>query len=213
MSKFNQSLFETLPIIGILRNFASKDIQWAAGIYFDAGFNTLEVTMNAANALENIQMLAESYPNRNIGAGSVCNITQLNDAKSMGASFIVSPIINTDLIKTAVAQDLAVFPGAYTPSEIYDAYEAGASAVKIFPVTTVGPSYLKEILAPMPFLKLVPVGGIGVENMQDYLRAGAVGLGMGSGLFPRHLMNEDLTVNLQNHLASIRNSYFETRNQ
>ena len=99
-----------------------------------------------------------------------------------GAEFIVSPVTNFDIIKLCNENDIPVFPGAYTPTEIYDAWAAGATAVKVFPARSLGPAYIKDILAPMPELLLAPTGGIGEKNIADYINAGVIAVGVGGSL-------------------------------
>jgi 2-dehydro-3-deoxyphosphogluconate aldolase/(4S)-4-hydroxy-2-oxoglutarate aldolase len=180
---FNHQLFALAPVVGILRNYSLEEIQFIAPLFEKAGLTTLEITMNSAEATEEIEYLVQQFPNLNIGAGTVCTMHHLNEAFDAGASFIVSPILDLDLIKESVTRGLAVFPGAFSPTEIYQAWQAGATAVKIFPATQFGPPYIKELKAPLSEIKLLPTGGVSKANIQDYFQAGAFGVGMGSSLF------------------------------
>lgn len=193
MSKyFSHVLFEKMPVVGILRNYTLEEIKFIAPIFRDAGLTTLEITMNSPEAMEEIKYLTENFPDLNIGAGTVCTMEDLERAQHAGASFIVSPIFDIKLIKASLKQNLGVFPGAFSPTEIFQAMEAGATAVKIFPATTFGSKYVKEILAPLSHLKLLPTGGISDQNIKDYFKAGAIGVGMGSSLFNKDcLKNRD----------------------
>lgn len=190
MKEFNLAVFEQIPVIGILRHSNSLEIREAARAFHAVGFRTLEVTMNSSDAAENISFLSKQYPDMNIGAGTVCTDEDLAIAHEAGASFFVSPVTDVKLIKAAREKNLAVFPGAFTPSEIYTAWQAGATAIKVFPMSALGPSYLKEVHAPLPEIKLVAVGGVTIENIDDYFAAGAYGVGLGSGLFRKDLMEE-----------------------
>jgi 2-dehydro-3-deoxyphosphogluconate aldolase/(4S)-4-hydroxy-2-oxoglutarate aldolase len=191
MKQFDIDVFEKIPVIGILRHSHSQQIKEAARAFHAVGFRTLEVTMNSADAAENISYLSERYPDMNIGAGTVCTSEDLSLARDAGASFIVSPVTDLHLIRTAREAGLAVFPGAFTPTEIYRAWQAGATAIKVFPMSALGPSYLKEVHAPLPEIKLVAVGGVTLENIDDYFAAGAYGVALGSGLFRKDLMEGD----------------------
>jgi 2-dehydro-3-deoxyphosphogluconate aldolase/(4S)-4-hydroxy-2-oxoglutarate aldolase len=117
-----------------------------------------------------------------LGIGSVKTMQQAQQCLEGGAEFIVSPITNFDIIKLFNENEIPVFPGAYTPTEIYQAWEAGATAVKVFPARNLGAAYIKDILAPMPELKLVPTGGISEKNLADYVNAGVLALGVGGSL-------------------------------
>jgi 2-dehydro-3-deoxyphosphogluconate aldolase/(4S)-4-hydroxy-2-oxoglutarate aldolase len=190
MTPFSWEKFNTLPVVGILRNFPAAQTDALATHYADAGLTCLEVTMNTEGAADTIARLSDTFAGRlNIGAGTVCTRQDLDKALGAGAAFIVTPILAGAVIKTCVRKGIPVFPGAYTPTEIYQAWAMGADMVKVFPASGLGPAFIKEVLAPLDKLKLLPTGGVGLENMEEYLRAGAAGLGIGSGLFPKDLVN------------------------
>ena len=187
-NSFSQVLFDKMPVIGILRNYSSSEVEFIAPAFEKAGLTNLEITMNSKEAENEISFLCSNFPNLNIGAGTVCTIKDLDKAQDAGASFIVSPILDLNLIKECVQRKLAVFPGAFSPTEIYQAWEAGATAVKIFPATMFGPKYVKEIKAPLSEIKLLPTGGVSKDNIADYFKAGATGVGMGSSLFNKECL-------------------------
>jgi len=192
---FSMELFEEAPIIGIMRGLPAEHTAIIAENYFQSGLTCMEITMNSAGAAENIAMLTKAYAGHlNIGAGTVCSMHDLEMALKANARFIVTPIINEEVIKTCVSEKIPIFPGAYTPSEIYKSWHLGATMVKVFPATTLGPGYIKEVLAPLNYLKLLPTGGIGLHNFTSYLSAGAKGVGLGSHLFPADIIhNNDWT--------------------
>jgi len=192
---FSPDLFNKMPIVGIIRNVADEHIETIATVYADSGLTCLEITMNSPNAEKNIALLADKYAGRlNIGAGTVCSVHDLEKAIKAKAQFIVTPIINEEVIKACVAEKVPIFPGAYTPSEIYKAWSLGATMVKLFPASDLKPGYIKEILAPLNFVRIMPTGGISFDNFTDYLAQGAKGVGIGSQLFPRDIiMNQDWT--------------------
>ena len=190
MTPFSWEKFNTLPVVGILRNFPAAQTDALATHYADAGLTCLEVTMNTEGAADTIARLSDTFAGRlNIGAGTVCTRQDLDKALGAGAAFIITPVLAGTVIKTCVRRGIPVFPGAYTPTEIYQAWAMGADMVKVFPASGLGPAFIKEVLAPLDKLKLLPTGGVGLENMEEYLRAGAAGLGIGSGLFPKDLVN------------------------
>jgi 2-dehydro-3-deoxyphosphogluconate aldolase/(4S)-4-hydroxy-2-oxoglutarate aldolase len=192
-NKFHHELFDAAPIVAIMRNLPPEHLGVIAENYFLAGLTCLEITMNSPGATENIAKLTKTYAGRlNIGAGTVCTMHDLDKALTANAQFIVTPIINKEVIRTCVLEDVPVFPGAYTPTEIYKAWHLGATMVKVFPASNLGPSYIKEVLAPLEYLKLLPTGGIGIDNFNAYLSAGAKGVGIGSHLFPKDVIqNQD----------------------
>jgi 2-dehydro-3-deoxyphosphogluconate aldolase/(4S)-4-hydroxy-2-oxoglutarate aldolase len=181
-----------MPVIGIMRNLSPEQVRLIAAPYAAAGLTNLEVTMNSAAAETSISWLVNNYSQKlNIGAGTVCNLPDLEKALEAGAQFIVTPILNKKVVKACVKAGIPVFPGAYTPTEIYQAWELGAAMVKVFPAAKLGTAYIKEVLAPLNHLKLVPTGGITQENCTDFFTAGAEGVGMGSSLFPPELIQKN----------------------
>ncbi|MEO5997324.1 MAG: bifunctional 4-hydroxy-2-oxoglutarate aldolase/2-dehydro-3-deoxy-phosphogluconate aldolase [Chitinophagaceae bacterium] len=209
MSKpFSWEAFNKVPVVGIMRNIPQAQVEMLVSQYHESGFTTLEVTMNSEGAAKTISYLSEIYTdNLNIGAGTVLTLEDLDEALKAGANFIVTPVVNEDVIKTCVARKVPVFPGAYTPTEIYKAWSMGASMVKVFPATRLGPDYIKEVLAPLNFLKLVPTGGVSIDTIIDFFKAGAAGVGMGSTLFPKNLVENEKWSELARHLSSIIKKY------
>jgi len=190
MSKpFSFDLFNQMPVVGIMRNIPDEHIDDVARVYATSGLTCLEITMNSANAEKNISLLAEKYSDRlNIGAGTVCSMNDLEKALKAKAQFIVTPIINEEVINACVAEKVPIFPGAYTPSEIYRAWSLGAAMIKLFPAADLKPTYIKEILAPLNFVSIMPTGGINLDNFTDYFAQGAKGVGVGSQLFPKDIL-------------------------
>jgi len=194
MSKsFSIDLFNRMPLVGIMRNIPDEHIENIASVYAESGLTCLEITMNSANAEKNIALLADQYGDvLNIGAGTVCSMGDLEKALKANAQFIVTPVINEEVIKSCVDQNVPIFPGAFTPSEIYKAWSLGATMVKLFPASDLKPNYIKEILAPLNFVSLLPTGGINFENFTNYFASGAKGVGLGSHLFPKDIIiNQD----------------------
>ncbi|MGV3585568.1 MAG: bifunctional 4-hydroxy-2-oxoglutarate aldolase/2-dehydro-3-deoxy-phosphogluconate aldolase [Adhaeribacter sp.] len=190
--RFSQERFNKVPVVGIMRNMPPEHTEALAACYATAGLTTLEITMNSAGAPDTIAWLVKNYGDRlNIGAGTVCDQSDLEKALKAGAQFIVTPILDEEVIRTCVAANIPVFPGAFTPTEIYKAWKLGATMVKVFPASKLGPEFIKELLAPLPYLKLLPTGGLNLQNFREYFKAGAQGVGIGSGLFPAELINNN----------------------
>jgi 2-dehydro-3-deoxyphosphogluconate aldolase/(4S)-4-hydroxy-2-oxoglutarate aldolase len=205
-NKFSLPKFSTLPVIGIIRGLQLDDIKEVLPIYIKAGFTTIEFTMNTPNASEIIQYAVEKYGALlNVGAGTVCDEKTLEMALEAGAQFIVMPIVNETVIKSCVQQKIPVFPGAYTATEIFNAWSLGAEMVKVFPATSLGPDYFKDIRGPLNQIKLVPVGGINSDNCVDFMRAGASGIGVGSQLFNTKMILEKDWEGLLTHFELFAN--------
>ena len=147
------------------------------------GVRVFEVTMTVPRAIELIGQLAVGLDETLlVGAGTVIDADTARRAIGAGARFVVSPVFRRDLIETCHEHDVPAMPGCFTPTEILDAWEAGADIVKVFPSTSLGPAFIKDVRAPLPQLKLMPTGGVSIENAAGWLRAGAVAVGIGSAL-------------------------------
>lgn len=188
---FSWELFNKAPLVGIIRNVSPDDVKRILPIYREAGLTTVEITMNTPGAADMIRYALENeHYGLNIGAGTVCTKDDLDAALDAGAQFIVTPVLSKKVIKSCVKKGVPVFPGAYTPTEIFQAWSWGASMVKIYPATALGPGYIKDVKAPMNQLKLLPTGGVSLENMEAFLKAGAKGLGIGGQLFDKKLIQD-----------------------
>jgi 2-dehydro-3-deoxyphosphogluconate aldolase/(4S)-4-hydroxy-2-oxoglutarate aldolase len=210
-NEFKADKFDEMPVIGILRNVPLSDIEAILPFYIKAGFTNLEVTMNSNGAEETIRHLSENYPSLNIGAGTVCNKNDLKRAVKAGAFFIVTPVVDEKVIKKCVKWGIPIFPGAFSPLEIYTASKYGATGVKVFPANHLGPSYIKDVLAPFQHLKLYPTGGVNLENISAYFKAGAKGLGMGGTLFLASLLETKDYENLGLHFEKVAMAVRVTR--
>ena len=186
---FNYEQFNTMPLIGILRNAPLKDLDRLLDLYAAAGLTTLEITLNSPGSLKMIEHAASRLSGTlNIGAGTVCSQADLKAALDAGAEFIVTPIVNEAVIAACAQQAVPIFPGAMTATEIYTAWQTGATMVKVFPASTLGPGHFSQILGPLNHVKLLATGGISLENMNQYWAAGARGFGIGSPLFIKQMI-------------------------
>jgi 2-dehydro-3-deoxyphosphogluconate aldolase/(4S)-4-hydroxy-2-oxoglutarate aldolase len=210
MNNFSNKLFKRMPLVGIMRNIPPADTDAIAAVYYRSGLTCLEITMNSPGAEETITKLSEGYAGRlNIGAGTVCGMEDLERALAAGAGFIVTPIINEEVIKKCVSESIPIFPGAYTPSEIYKAWSLGASLIKLFPSGHLQPNAVKEILAPLNFISLMPTGGVTFENFTEYFKYGAKSVGIGSHFFPTEILaNQDWDA-LQKIYTAFVNKYID----
>lgn len=209
---FSQQQFDSMPLIGILRGIKQEDLLEIIPRYLQAGLTTIEITMNTPDVLDILKHTAATFGHKlNVGAGTVCTEKDLEQALTAGAQFIVTPILHEPVIRSCVAAGVPVFPGALTPSEIYRAWSWGASLVKVFPASAFGPGYIKEVLAPLDGLQLMPTGGVSLENMGDYYRAGAKGFGLGSLLFDKKLIQQGDWDALQKKMEGVANRYLEIK--
>jgi len=169
-------------IVAIIRGAEPGDVEAIANALYEGGVKCLEVTLNSPNALQVIENISNSMEGRIlVGAGTVLNAQSACDAISAGAKFIISPITDMETIQKTKELGAVSIPGASTPTEIFSAYSGGGDIIKVFPGTS-GPGFIKEILAPLPFIPLMPTGGISLENLQEFKKAGAVAFGIGKAL-------------------------------
>ncbi len=180
---FSASRFAAMPLIAILRGQRAGIIDPVVQALADGGFSALEITMNTPGAAALIRAAVTSAKNRlAVGAGTVTSLPELHEAHAAGASFIVTPVVVPEVIVECVRLGLPVFPGAFTPTEIHQAYRLGATMVKLFPAHQLGPGYVRDLKAPLSSIPLLATGGITPESLPEYARAGADGFGLGSPL-------------------------------
>ena len=156
------------------------------------GVTVLEFTLTGHGALEAISATRRALGDAVcVGVGTVLRAEDAKAAIDAGAQFVVTPALRPQVIATCVERQTLVLCGGLTPTELLEAYEAGAELVKVFPAQLGGPKFIKDVLAPMPFLKLVPTGGVNPQNARDYLAAGAVAVGIGGNLVSNKLVAEE----------------------
>lgn len=149
----------------------------------DGGICCIEVTLTVPNALDGIRSVTQALGDAVlVGAGSVTDAATATAAAEAGARYVVSPVFRRETVSAAQAAGAAAIPGGFTPTELLAAHECGADAVKVFPADTLGPGFVRGVLAPLPQLKLMPTGGVTTENAADWLRAGAFAVGVGAAL-------------------------------
>ena len=208
MSTKQQTLERVLDekVVAIIRLDATEQVTPTIEAIHAGGLSVIEVTMGTPRAIQHIEQYAR-HDSILIGVGSVTDAEAARVAISAGAKFIVTPITKASIIEVAALHQVPVFSGAFSPGEILQAYEWGADVIKVFPADTVGMSYFKAIKAPMPFLPLMPTGGVTLENACAWLKAGACALGIGSALTNRQAIAkgnyEEITQNAQQLRASI----------
>lgn len=153
----------------------------------DAGLYVAEITMTVPNAIEAIATVTKRFAHQVlVGAGTVTDAETANRAMDAGAEFIVTPCLVTEVIDAARRADIAVLPGALTPTEVFEAFRQGGDMVKVFPAQNVGgAAYLRALRGPFPEIPLVPTGGVNLENIREMFDAGAAAVGVGSELISK----------------------------
>ena len=156
------------------------------------GVKSIEITMTVPGAVQIIADLVKTVPDDVlVGAGTVTDVETANKVIDVGAKFVVGPILNVDIIKLCNQRGVVIMPGCYTPTEIFTAWKAGADIIKVFPATSLGPKYFKDIRGPFPDLRLLPTGGVSVDNVGEWIAAGAVAVGIGSDLLDKKAIDEE----------------------
>lgn len=176
-------------IVAIIRGFEPDTCLRLTEAYVKGGINMVEVTFNQKapqtwkDTAAAIKAIKSSFGDVvKVGAGTVLTEEQLTICEDAGGEYMVTPNVNVELIKKCVADGLMAMPGALTPSEAVAAWNAGASYVKLFPIGVLGPEYVKAVMAPLSHIPFLAVGGIGPDNVADYIKAGCVGAGVGGNL-------------------------------
>lgn len=201
--EFNYDLFNSTPIIGIMRGFTYIEVMAILPHFLESGLGTIEITLNSPDALQSIKKARQLYGELlNIGAGTVCDVVGLELALEAGASFIVTPIVEESVIIACKKRNIPIFPGAMTPTEVSKAWTLGATMVKLFPAGSLQSDYLQSLKGPFEHVKILATGGIGLMDMERYWLAGADGFGIGSPLFPQDLVHNKEPQALQHHFQS-----------
>ena len=156
------------------------------------GMRLIEITWNSAEPAKLIAELRENFPHCLIGTGTVLTLADLENAIACGSQFCFTPHVNADLIKKAIQAKIPIIPGALTPTEIVTAWQMGASAVKVFPVQSLGGSeYIKSLQGPLGHIPLIPTGGVTLENALAFIQSGAIAVGLSGQLFPANLIESE----------------------
>jgi 2-dehydro-3-deoxyphosphogluconate aldolase / (4S)-4-hydroxy-2-oxoglutarate aldolase len=174
-------------VVAIARRLDPAAIRTTCDALLEGGVRSLELTLNEpeSRALEALGAAVRHLEGSSVvvGAGTVLSIDAAQRAIDSGAAFLVAPHLDTEVVAWAVGRGIPMFPGAATPTEALSAWRAGAAAVKVFPASSLGTSFVREIRGPFPDIPLIPTGGISAENAAAYVDAGAVAVGIGSWLF------------------------------
>lgn len=187
-------VIEDTGLIAIIRGIVPSKLVKILKALTAGGVKALEITMNNPKPLKMIEEVKSIVEDNEVvvGAGTVLDPESARAAIIAGAEFVFSPNLNLKVIELCKRYDKLVIPGVLTPTEIVNAWEKGADLVKIFPAKILGPEFIKSIMGPLNYIKIIPTGGINLDNAAEYIRAGAFALGVGGGLLSKDILeNED----------------------
>ena len=201
-------------VVAVIRlNESDNAIDVVNAIYI-GGISSIEITMTTPNALQIIEKLNKNYGDKLlVGVGSVLNKKMTEDSISAGAKYVVSPIFDPEIIEIAHKVDIPAMPGCFTPTEIYTAHESGADIIKVFPADVTGMKFFKAIKAPIPFLKLMPTGGVNLTNANEWIKAGACAVGVGSAMLEKKAIAEKNYIKLTENAKILINSLQQAENK
>ena len=195
-------------VVAVVRLNEALSLRQAAEAVAAGGVGSFEVTLTTPGAVDSVrELVAARIPGLLIGAGTVMDVESANAVIDAGARFVVSPTLELDVLKVCVERKIICIPGAFSPTEILTGWRLGASIVKVYPSSSVGPSFISNVLGPLPFLRMSPSGGMTLENAGDWIRAGAVAVSMAQALMdPAVIRNGDwneLTARAQRVVDSV----------
>lgn len=174
---------ENTGVVAVIRMKEADKLRAVIDALLEGGVRALELTMTVPGAIGLIEQIAKDLPGEfQLGAGTVLDPETARQVILAGARYIVAPTLNLETIKMCHRYDVAIMPGCFTPTEILTAWEAGADVIKVFPATALGPAYFRDVRAPLPQVRLMPTGGVTMENAGEWIKAGAVAIGVGSAL-------------------------------
>ena len=174
---------EQSGVVAVIRLKDAGKLRSVVDALIEGGVTAMEVTMTVPGAGGLIEQLAKDLPSGfQLGAGTVLDPETARQVILAGATYLVSPVLSLPTIELAHRYDVAVMPGCYTPTEILTAWQAGADVIKVFPATALGPTFFKDMRGPLPQIKLMPTGGVTLANAGDWIKAGAVAIGVGTSL-------------------------------
>jgi len=178
-------------IVAVIRTDSPEDLLDVTKALYDGGIISLEITMTVPSAIDYLPKVKKALgKDAIVGMGTVLDSETARMAILAGADFIVSPVLKKEIINLCHRYDKIAVPGAYTPTEILTAWEEGADVVKLFPADTLGPKYIKAIHGPMPYIRISPTGGVSLENVGEFIKAGACFVGVGGHLVDKKVIAE-----------------------
>lgn len=198
-------------IVAAMRAKSAHNLLKAARAIKKGGVNCIEVAMTTPNALQVIKQVSQQMEGVLIGAGTVLDSETARSAILAGAEYLVSPTTNREMIEMANRYDKLVAPGAFTPTEVMNAWEAGADVVKVFPASRYGPKYISDLKAPLPQVSLMPTGGVNQDNAKNYIEQGADLLCVGSAIIDQEAIDQGRFEVLTQNARQLREAVDQAR--
>jgi 2-dehydro-3-deoxyphosphogluconate aldolase/(4S)-4-hydroxy-2-oxoglutarate aldolase len=198
-----------IGVVSVVRCQSSERLKELVASLYGGGIRAIEITLTTPGAVELLQDVAAEYDSHDllVGAGTVVDVGQAAAVIDAGARYVVSPTIDLDVIAFCVRKQVAVIPGAFTPTEIQAASRAGADVVKVFPANIGGPNYLRDLAGPLPHVRLMPTGGVDLDSAPQYFAAGAFAIGVGGAVFGGNLIRDgkfdEIRSNAERFVSSI----------
>ncbi|MEV8084967.1 bifunctional 4-hydroxy-2-oxoglutarate aldolase/2-dehydro-3-deoxy-phosphogluconate aldolase [Pseudarthrobacter oxydans] len=181
------------PVIAVLRASHAREFRPVIDALVQGGISTIELTLSTEGVFDALPDLVREFGSEaDIGVGTITSRNQANRALVGGAAFLVTPTMNIEVVKTCAARGIPVYPGGLTPTELFEGWNAGATAVKVFPASTVGPGYLAQLRGPFPDIQVIPSGGVGTADAVAWIEAGAMAVSIGGPLLQDVFHNADL---------------------
>jgi len=197
-------------VVAILRMEPGADVTATVDALIQGGIRFIEITMTMPNAISMIRLCSQQFAEcAVIGAGTVLDVETATRVIDAGARFVVSPVTDLSVIRYCNSKEVAVMPGAVTPTEIYHAWNAGADVVKVFSARLGGAEYFRDIKGPFPEIEIMPTGGVDIETAPAFLKAGACAVGIGGALVPKHLVSGKRFDELAVHVEKMRRAVVE----
>jgi 2-dehydro-3-deoxyphosphogluconate aldolase/(4S)-4-hydroxy-2-oxoglutarate aldolase len=206
-------------VVAVVRVDSEDEAIGATRALLKGGVRCIEITFTVPDAAKVIARVAEENQKGNfespegslvLGAGTVTDTVQAQMAVEAGARYFVSPCVVPEVIETAQSLGVAMLPGAFTPTEVFNAFQLGGDIIKVFPATRLGPSYIKDLRAPLPHIPLLPTGGVDAANAGEWIKAGAVALGVGGKLVDRAAIKagnwDEITNRAQELIRAVRSA-------
>ena len=188
------AILQANPVVAVLRAGHAREYAPVIAALADGGVRSIELTLSTAGVFELLPGLIRDFGDQvEIGVGTVTAETEAGEALDAGARFLVTPVTNSAIVRAAAERGIPVFPGGLTPTELFTGWRAGATAVKIFPASTVGPGYIAQLRGPFPELAVIPSGGVAIEDAPGWIRAGALAVSLGGPLIGDAFNGGDLS--------------------
>jgi len=199
---------EAHGVVAVIRLKDAARLRAVVDALAEGGVRALEVTMTVPGAVDLIRQLAPTLSGEFLlGAGTVTDAATAAAVIDAGARFVVSPVFRPEVVRACLDRDVPAMPGCFSPTEILAAHDAGADIIKVFPATALGPQFIKDVRAPLPQVKLMPTGGVSLDNAGDWIRAGAAAVGVGSALLDAAAIEsgryEVITANAKRIIAGV----------